>query len=145
MTLKKCSKIDFSSSGSEFSLIALASAERHDSTLYFGLNCFSSDLSNPSWMRKKFRMLLICEKKKFNFCQREAVEKTYAILVFSIVESLFEQLLSNGFSFWRLFTNWKQFEDCKYQMSQISVFRCGGQNFLKSFQLVIVFNLVETI
>lgn len=55
---RKCSKIDFSSSGSEFSLIALARAARHDSMLYFGLNIFSSDLRRPSWMRKKFLILL---------------------------------------------------------------------------------------
>lgn len=57
---KKCSKMDFSSSGSEFSLMALARADRHDSMLYLGWNCFSSLFSRPSWMRKKFLMLLIC-------------------------------------------------------------------------------------
>ena len=55
---RKCSKMDFSSSGSEFSLMALARAARQDSMSYFGLNIFSSDFRRPSWMRKKFLMLL---------------------------------------------------------------------------------------
>lgn len=102
--LRKASKIDFSSSGSELSLMALARAERHESMLYFGWNCFSSVFNRPSCMRKKFRMLLICWK--FNFILISGIcSETYAILVLAIFESFFEELLSNGFSLCRLSTD----------------------------------------
>ena len=141
--LRKASKIDFSSSGREFSLIALASAERQDSMLYFGWNCFSSDLRRPSWMRKKFLMLLIYWYLRYWRKIEENWKKSYPIFVLSILKSFFEQLLGNYFSLGWLCADRRQFKNRENQVRQVIIFRCTQQNVFKRLQFVFIFDLIE--
>lgn len=70
---------------------------------------------------------------------------SYSIFVLSVLESLLEELLCNGFRLTRLRPDRGKLQNCENQMCQVVVFRCTRQHFLECLQLVFILDQVEVL